>query len=254
VAYHFYVLVSRQAQQAQSYPSIIVIKQQATMYFEPEWSDEDEDEIPERHARLNAFMAEVRPGLWIGDMRSIKHLNEVYPKNWTQWTVVSILNDEMLYQAKCRALAKTEYSLIIGHCTVRQEIDWDLPDKPNAEFISPKLDSVCWVLDQNLKNTFRNPSGGKTLDADGFIHPCLVHCAQGVSRSAALIAAYLLYSREARTLEEAMARIRAVRPEAEPNLGFVAGLRALEQCQGNFEAAMVRLGTAPPPAAPGAAE
>jgi hypothetical protein len=45
-----------------------------------------------------------------------------------------------------------------------------------------------------------------------------------------------------------------VRPEAEPNLGFVAGLRALEQCQGNFEAAMVRLGTAPPPAAPGAAE
>jgi Dual specificity phosphatase, catalytic domain len=216
------------------------------MYFEPEWSDEEEDEIAERHARLHPFMAEVRPGLWIGNLQSIQHLNEVYPKKWTQWTVVSILNDETLYQFKCHALGKTQYSLIIGHCTVRQEIDWDLPDTPTAEFISPKLDSVCWVLDQNLKNSFRNPTGGKTLDRDGFIHPCLVHCAQGVSRSAALIAAYLLYCVEARTLEEAMARIRAVRPDVAPNVGLVAGLRALEQFQGNVPAAMARLGVVPP--------
>ena len=209
-------------------------------YFENIWSDEEDDEITERKARLNRVIAEVRPGLWIGDMRSLTRLNDVYPKNWTQWTVVSILTDEALYQAKCRALDKHSYSLIIGHTTVRHEMDWELPDCPTEQLISEKLDCMCWVMKQNLEKSF--PNGVKTLDKDGFIHPVLVHCAGDHSRSAAVIAAYLLYMQEVKTLEEAMARIQAVRPGVELNVGFVAGLRVLEQCQGDFKAAMRRLG------------
>jgi len=55
----------------------------------------------------------------------------------------------------------------------------------------------------------------------------LVHCYAGVSRSAALVAAHLM-TRLGLSLTEAMARVRAARPEADPNPGFVAQLRRLE--------------------------
>eukprot|EP00980_Cylindrotheca_fusiformis_P014433 scaffold3845_cov67-Cylindrotheca_fusiformis.AAC.1 len=68
----------------------------------------------------------------------------------------------------------------------------------------------------------------------------LVHCAMGVSRSAALCAAWIIV-RKKLSLQQAMDTIRAVRPEVLPNLGFIAWLRALEACDGNIEQARKRL-------------
>ena len=39
---------------------------------------------------------------------------------------------------------------------------------------------------------------------------------------------------------EALDRIRAVRGQAAPNLGFLAGLRAIDQCQGDIHKAKTR--------------
>jgi atypical dual specificity phosphatase len=48
----------------------------------------------------------------------------------------------------------------------------------------------------------------------------LIHCVQGVSRSAAVVAAYLVV-RFGWTVEHAVAHIKSCRPAADPNFGFV---------------------------------
>ena len=58
----------------------------------------------------------------------------------------------------------------------------------------------------------------------------LVHCRAGRSRSAAVVAAYLLM-KESLTVEKALADIRSVR-RIEPNAGFVAQLGKLETALG----------------------
>lgn len=55
----------------------------------------------------------------------------------------------------------------------------------------------------------------------------LVHCAQGVSRSATLVAGYLMW-RERLGCDAAVAVVRATRPIADPNDGFVLQLREFE--------------------------
>ena len=55
----------------------------------------------------------------------------------------------------------------------------------------------------------------------------LVHCAMGVSRSVTLCATWIM-TRQRKSLQDTMEVIRLVRPEAMPNMGFIASLRALE--------------------------
>ena len=55
----------------------------------------------------------------------------------------------------------------------------------------------------------------------------LVHCHEGRSRSVALVAAWLMASRGL-ALREALAAMRAARPEAQPNPGFLAALAELD--------------------------
>ncbi|GBF91494.1 MAP kinase phosphatase [Raphidocelis subcapitata] len=58
--------------------------------------------------------------------------------------------------------------------------------------------------------------------------PTLVHCGAGVSRSAALVAAYLMRSRPGTTAAAALAEVRAARSMVQPNDGFYRTLCALE--------------------------
>lgn len=55
----------------------------------------------------------------------------------------------------------------------------------------------------------------------------LVHCYQGVSRSSAVCIAYLIKHCHL-SLEDAYALVKAVRPQARPNNGFMLALRRLE--------------------------
>jgi predicted protein tyrosine phosphatase len=73
-------------------------------------------------------------------------------------------------------------------------------------------------------------------------HYCLVHCAQGISRSTAVCCAWLIAqstSSNYRT-RDCLDRIRRVRPSVQPNLSFLADLRTLEQCRGNVNMARQR--------------
>ncbi|KAF9078683.1 hypothetical protein BDP27DRAFT_1310007 [Rhodocollybia butyracea] len=55
----------------------------------------------------------------------------------------------------------------------------------------------------------------------------LVHCQAGISRSATIVAAYLMYNRKM-NVEEALNLVRKARPEIEPNPGFIAQLEIFQ--------------------------
>jgi len=56
----------------------------------------------------------------------------------------------------------------------------------------------------------------------------LVHCHAGVSRSVTIVVAYLMICR-GHTLSSALGSVRAVRPIANPNSGFMATLRSIDK-------------------------
>lgn len=69
----------------------------------------------------------------------------------------------------------------------------------------------------------------------------LVHCFHGVSRSVSVVAAYLM-SRQRRSLDDALAVVRAVRPQAKPSDTF---MRELESFERSLGLAGPRIPTAP---------
>jgi len=60
----------------------------------------------------------------------------------------------------------------------------------------------------------------------------LVHCLMGISRSATIVAAYLMSSRHIST-HKAIALIKRARPQIQPNYGFIKELHVFEAC--NYE-------------------
>lgn len=65
----------------------------------------------------------------------------------------------------------------------------------------------------------------KALEAGGGV---LVHCSHGISRGPTVTAAILMLLRQC-SLDDALERIRVVRPQMNPNLGFQLQLGAFEQ-------------------------
>jgi len=76
------------------------------------------------------------------------------------------------------------------------------------------LPSACHFIDQALR------SGGVVL----------VHCVQGISRSAAVVAAYLMWSRRVNSTQ-ALEMVRTARDHIWPNPGFQEQLVLFELCQ-----------------------
>ncbi|KAH9994146.1 protein-tyrosine phosphatase-like protein [Russula compacta] len=65
-----------------------------------------------------------------------------------------------------------------------------------------------------------------TLDGGGRV---LVHCFMGISRSATVIAAYLMSTRHI-PVHKAIAIIKRARPQVQPNYGFIKELHAFQAC------------------------
>ena len=143
---------------------------------------------------------------------------------------------------------------------VRHEI-WKLRDQVDGDLMSERLLEILDLIDDALPTT---PSRTATItklqmvnstreftrrkipksqvedDVMGPSRACLIHCARGKSRSAAVCAAWYL-SRVRPNLYEALETIRKVRPQINPNLGFLAWLHAIEQCDGNIRLAIERI-------------
>ena len=213
-------------------------------------------------------MEEVRPGLWIGNIRAVAQLNQICrPNNYdncndaydTRWTVITVLRDIKLLQFVRNTIAeyqKGEQNDMPKSFEIVEHVEWILPDAVQADFVSLGLLNIVETINNAIHPTINYDIDSEKVRKDAatsrrsdgslnnnvkVIHACFVHCAQGISRSAAVIAAFLLYSRECTTVQEALHAIRVVQPCAQPNLGLLAGLHALEQCDGNIEAAMERM-------------
>jgi len=178
------------------------------------------------------LMGEIVPRLWIGNLQSLREVAKLH----TSVTVISVLKSDTLLHFARTAVQQES----IAEC-VRSHVEWELQDDAQADFVSPKLESILRAMDAALAvddddgNDASNNSN--SIDNRG---ACLVHCAFGVSRSAAVCAAWLI-SRRHFSLPQALETIRQARPGASPNIGFIAGLRALEQCDGRVDAAIERL-------------
>ena len=89
-----------------------------------------------------------------------------------------------------------------------EHIEWILPDTLHADFVSTQQLSIlktmkiairstnCYNVDNETKSN--DPTVSQSFNNVNAVvnSACLVHCAQGISRSAAVIAAYLLYNKE----------------------------------------------------------
>jgi len=99
----------------------------------------------------------------------------------------------------------------------------DILDVPSAD-LRVHLDGACRAIDKALRN-------GKNV---------LVHCQQGVSRSSAIVIAYLIKN-HGMSYDSAYAFVKNKRPCIKPNSGFVEALRAWE---GLFRPPVIRRNTA----------
>ena len=176
----------------------------------------------------------IVPGLWIGSLASLRTLHQDIPGT-KQWIVVSLLSNEKLISISKILLASSP-ALVGCHHEV-----WRLSDSCQEEFLSPRLVSILNLIDESTTSSRMSTTDNENNDgALSRNKACLVHCAQGVSRSAAVCAAWLI-SRKKLCLADALDEIRRARNQISPNLGFLASLRALEKCDGDVKKAMERL-------------
>lgn len=94
------------------------------------------------------------------------------------------------------------------HTSTRSQIYYICPHLRTKSFILTRL----YLLTDSVKN-----SGGRVL----------VHCQAGISRSATICLAYLIWSRRVR-LEEAFDFVKERRGVISPNLGFMGQLLQFE--------------------------
>ncbi|KAI0002579.1 hypothetical protein BJV74DRAFT_765196 [Russula compacta] len=136
-------------------------------------------------------MDQVLPGLWIGDLHSATDVNALRTNG-----ILSILT-------------AMRGSFSIPETFIRRQIPLD--DVEEADVLQHLIPSITFIQAE--------------LDKDRGV---LVHCQAGTSRSATVAAAYIMYSQDVDT-STAIDLIRKVRPNINPNAGFMAQLEIFHQ-------------------------
>lgn len=136
-------------------------------------------------------MDEIIPGLWIGDLPSALDV-----KNLKANKIFSILS-------------AMRGKITIHETFIRHQILLD--DTAEADILAHFLPSITFIQTE--------------LDKGRGV---LVHCQAGMSRSATIIAAYLMHSQNLDP-EAALALIRKSRPNIDPNAGFLVQLEVFHK-------------------------
>ncbi|KAG2143057.1 hypothetical protein DEU56DRAFT_793264 [Suillus clintonianus] len=141
-------------------------------------------------------MDEVVPGVWIGDLQSAMDVEGLKERNI--FSIVTAMRGKVTIHA-----AFNKYQI-------------NVDDSANEDVLVHFLPSISFI--QNELDKRRG---------------VLVHCGAGISRSATIVAAYLMYSLK---LDPASAidMIRTVRPIVEPNEGFMEQLRVFHHASYKF--------------------
>lgn len=130
------------------------------------------------------------------------------------------LNQLTLSMAASLTYASTSDWASLTRCTC--------PSQPPSQQPSPSSTRECvapMALSIRLLLCFLMRHVGSAIAGGGVV---LVHCFLGRSRSATIVLAYLMARRQMR-LADALSFLRAIRPQIEPNRGFVRQLEAYEQ-------------------------
>ncbi|KAG1805354.1 protein-tyrosine phosphatase-like protein [Suillus subaureus] len=141
-------------------------------------------------------MDEVVPGVWIGDLQSALDVKGLKERN-----IFSVLT---------AMRGKVTIHAIFN----RYQVNVD--DSANEDVLVHFLPSISFIQNE--------------LDKGRGV---LVHCMAGISRSATIVAAYLMYSLKLDP-ESAVDMIRTVRSIAEPNEGFMEQLKVFHQSSYKF--------------------
>ncbi|KAI0087434.1 protein-tyrosine phosphatase-like protein [Irpex rosettiformis] len=131
-------------------------------------------------------MSEVLPNLWIGNIRDALDIEGLKQRN-----IRSILT-------AMRGTVKVKETM--------NQLQIDLIDTDDEDILKHLVTCVTFVQAE--------------LDKGRGV---LVHCVAGISRSASIVAAYLMYSHNL-TLTDALNLIRESRPDIDPNPGFLKQL------------------------------
>ncbi|KAH7886986.1 hypothetical protein F5I97DRAFT_1936558 [Phlebopus sp. FC_14] len=142
------------------------------------------------------MMNEVVPGLWIGDLPSALNVENLKSKNI--FSVVTAMRGKVTIHATFN-----KYQINLDDSTDEDVLVHFLP---TISFIQRELDKGRGVL---------------------------VHCQAGISRSATIVAAYLMHSRKL-DVSTALDMIKKVRPYIEPNQGFIDQLEIFHQASYKF--------------------
>jgi atypical dual specificity phosphatase len=113
----------------------------------------------------------------------------------------------------------------------------DLPQPYPCDFVYQRVliqDSCDAPLHTHFESCFQFIQSG--LEAGGGV---LVHCFAGRSRSATVVAAWLMCTHHL-TMLEALAMVHAVRPQASPNAGFMRQLAAFEEQEHGSRSCLTR--------------
>jgi len=138
---------------------------------------------------------EIVPGLWLGSIWDAHNVDALKSHNINHILTI-IIGVEPSYPSQFNYL----------HLSAR-----DVPEEDISPFFNPASDFIRDAITntevQHEPETTERPTG------------VLVHCMQGKSRSASLVAAYLM-KEQGYSPEEAISLMQSKRPIVDPNSGF----------------------------------
>ncbi|KAH9249523.1 hypothetical protein BASA81_012696 [Batrachochytrium salamandrivorans] len=163
--------------------------------------------LPEQLRPREFDADEILPGkLWLGSVESAQHSARLR-KHGIKF--IFTCADRCVLLAGERGLANWK-SGVVDHALL------DVQDLPSVD-LSRHFDSVInWLERAMLRG------------------PVLVHCVQGVSRSATFVVAYLI-AKQHYSLDQALELVKRKRPVANPNYGFLAQLSRYEHTLSSLE-------------------
>jgi len=150
---------------------------------------------------------EIIPGIYLGGFKSA--INRKFLKDHN---ITAILTCAMNLEGFFPKFGK-EISEIRRELGTENTLTLQLVDSETQDIIPSSRLGVVFIDD-----TLRR--GGRVV----------VHCARGISRSAAIVVAYLIL-RRAMSFDDALLFVQSRRPIAQPNRGFVSQLKLLQDHQ-----------------------